>query len=422
MFGAVFSKDPSTAAMTLGLQSQEMLSETPPTSMSDNSSNVSGSGDDGGSSSGNFDKYLWMYVSPLIFVIGVIGNILTIAVLRRRKFQGTTTAVYLPLLAAADTAALIFGIIPEWLDYCEIVVFKELHPWTCKFEKFLFYTSGDTAIWILVAFTFDRFIAVCFPFHKRAVCQPRRASIICGVIFALAVVKNLHVFWTRGPQYDEDGELYKVCGRPEPYTRFEVYVRPWIAFAVVMAVPFLIIIVCNTLIIRTLLKARRLRSQQTHSDKDKSFIQTTTMCMSASFAFLAFIAPSLVLLIGSPYWSNDDESNEAYNYAKAINNQLVYVNHSINFFLYCLTGAKFREELVALFQCINEGDSSLSYYNKAYKPKEHSRLNSQASGNTRTTDLGTNGSSVLGSPKICRNSPRRSPRMDRETRQTVTVT
>lgn len=424
MFGEAYNKDLiSTIASTASVNTDPMLSGDPGSYFTDTDNVTSDiNGTDSPvkeiSNSSHLDKYLWMYLSPLIFVIGVVGNILTIAVLRRKKFAGTTTATYLPIVAAADTAVLIFGIIPEWLDYCEFIVFKEIHPWTCKVEKFLFYTSGDTAIWILVAFTFDRFIAVCFPFKKRVVCQPKRALIVCVVIFILAIAKNVHVFWTRGPQYDEDdGELIKTCGRPHPYTYFEYYIRPWIAFSIVMLVPFIIIIVCNTLIIRTLLQAKRLRKEQSQSNSqqshsDKAFLQTTAMCLSASFAFMAFIAPSLVLLIGSPYWSNDDETNEAYNFAKAINNQLVYVNHSINFFLYCLTGAKFREELVELLRCHKDGSGGnyLSYYNKSYKPKDASRQGSLCS--TRITDTG-NGEVTI-TPSHSRKSPSKSPSKKRD--------
>ena len=41
----------------------------------------------------------------------------------------------------------------------DIVLFKEIHPVTCKVEKFLFYTTSDTAIWLLVLFTFDRLLS-----------------------------------------------------------------------------------------------------------------------------------------------------------------------------------------------------------------------------------------------------------------------
>jgi len=75
---------------------------------------------------------------------------------------------------------------------------KELHPYTCKWEKFLFYTSGDTAIWLRVQFTLDRFMAVCFPMSDTDCCLPWRAKYYGLAALLTAVAKNAHVFMTRG--------------------------------------------------------------------------------------------------------------------------------------------------------------------------------------------------------------------------------
>ena len=133
----------------------------------------------------------------------------------------------------------------------------------CKLEKFSFYTSSDTSIWICVIFTMDRFVAVCFPFKRRsATCQPWRAKYFAAVALVAAVGKNLHVVWTRGPEFKvrpgvngtTDLVLVRVCGRPTlEYKKFETYVRPWIAFAVISALPFCIIVFCNVFIVRALI-------------------------------------------------------------------------------------------------------------------------------------------------------------------------
>jgi len=38
----------------------------------------------------------------------------------------------------------------------------------------------------------------------------------------------------------------------------------------------------------------------------------------------------------------------AYDIAKVVSNLLSYLNHSINFFLYCLTGQRFRNEIILI--------------------------------------------------------------------------
>jgi len=176
---------------------------------------------------------LWMYVGPALFLIGVVGNSLVLIASSCRPMTGTSTSVYLRFMAAADLLTLVTGIIPDWLHARHGVSIKEQHPITCKSEKFVFYTSSDASIWICVAFTLDRFVAVCFPMQRqsrggvskrvekrpdepRKGCFPilgrcnvgvlgcgRVSAAVCYSVAALvaAMAKNAHVFWTRGPEY-----------------------------------------------------------------------------------------------------------------------------------------------------------------------------------------------------------------------------
>ena len=172
----------------------------------------------------------------------------------------------------------------------------------------------------------------------------------------LSLAKNLHEFWTRGPEFRSDGQFVRVCGTQAQYQFFLDYVRPWLAFIVIMVIPFVLILFFNCAIVHVLIRAQRTRkmaaANQTGNGNPppkSGFRQTTLMCLSISFAFLICIAPSIVLLIGKPTWKRP--GNFAYTNAKAISNLLGFVNHCVNFFLYCVSGRRFRHELAALFTC-----------------------------------------------------------------------
>lgn len=247
----------------------------------------------------------------------------------------------------------------------------------------MFYTASDVAIWILVLFTVDRFLAVCFPLSKRYIInKPMRASLLCCAVFIFAFAKNFHVFWTRGPEYRNNSCLDKHCGRPHPYYVFEEFVRPWVAFVTISVLPFLIILVSNILIIRTLLRARyrqkhtvlsssRMTMRQ-HSGGSKlvggtrsgKFTQTTLMCLSASLAFLVCVTPSIVLTVGRFRWS-EPPHRKAYYMSRAVTHQLACLNHAVNFFLYCLSGQRFRSELIAMLQC-KESDAKFAREGSRY--------------------------------------------------------
>lgn len=291
-------------------------------------------------------SFIGMYLSPPILLLGVVGNILTISVMKRRAFQNTTACVYLTLLGVFDTLLLVTGIFHEWLEWFAI----DLDPWPCRFHRFFFYLSSDVSMWTIVLFTFDRFIAVCFPLRKRIVCRPRRAVVAFVVVSLIWIAKNLHVFWTRGEEFIDD-VLYRKCGYCPQYANFEYYIRPWIVFVFILLLPFCIVLLLNCAIVSYLRRSRvkRTISLPSSTALRNPFRQTTVMCLCLSFTCLVCIAPSIVLVIGKPYWKSRGSQSAVYDIAKVVNNELVYFNHAINFCLYCITGQRFRCELIAMF-------------------------------------------------------------------------
>ena len=69
--------------------------------------------------------FVWIYLSPLVLLVGLVGNVLTLCVMSRRRLSGTSTCVYLSAMAVADTLALIFRIPPEFFEACELFVFSD---------------------------------------------------------------------------------------------------------------------------------------------------------------------------------------------------------------------------------------------------------------------------------------------------------
>ena len=304
--------------------------------------------------------YVWIWASPTIFVIGFLGNSLSLAVFRRIGFCRSPTNVYLSCIATADNGVLLLGLLPQWLEESGFIVLHELCPMACKISYFCKFTSGDTAIWLLAAFTVDRAIAVRFPLRNSLAWRSRSVSALCSCVLACACAKNVHVFWTRGAVVDAvTGELISTCDRVPGYEYFEAYVRPWIAFSVVNVAPLIIILICNAVIVRVLIRYHdRQRKNTILSNVERNFRQTTVMCLAVSVVFFVCVTPYFALLIGRPYWKAAVSDRSALNVTEAVNNILLYMNHSCNFFMYCLTGNVFRKELLAMIPGLFSGPTS----------------------------------------------------------------
>ena len=193
---------------------------------------------------------------------------------------------------------------------------------------------------------------MCFPFHKQFICRPKKAKAIATILFIAALAKNVHVFWTRGPEVrlnsNSNSTYIKVCGKPTPeFAYFSNFIRPWIVFAVASVLPTCFLLVCNLWIIIDL-ELRR-STKEMKSKRHAKHRQMAAMCLGVSFVFIVCTIPSIVILIGRPWWSKS--SPESYTIAKGINNLLLFVNHSFNVITFSVTGEKFREETRAVLCC-----------------------------------------------------------------------
>jgi uncharacterized membrane protein YbjE (DUF340 family) len=107
---------------------------------------------------------------------------------------------------------------------------------------------------------------------------------------------------------------------------FESYVRPWIAFVLVSAVPFIIISICNALIVIALARRRHIFNRHFSSHvasaivmitnhkmmSNDHVIQVTAMSLAASGSFLLCTAPSIILLAGKVTWNQPPGQNRSY--------------------------------------------------------------------------------------------------------------
>ena len=60
--------------------------------------------------------YFNMYITPIILLFGVIGNIMTLIVLQSRYYSSSPTCVGLSDLAVADIGVILARGISHWLE------------------------------------------------------------------------------------------------------------------------------------------------------------------------------------------------------------------------------------------------------------------------------------------------------------------
>lgn len=123
----------------------------------------------------------------LIFITGVIGNIITCIVIKKNRSMHTATNYYLFSLAISDFLLLLSGVPQEiymtWSKYP--YVFGE---YFCIGRGILAETSANATVLTITAFTVERYVAICHPFLGQAISKLSRAIRIIVIIWLVSII------------------------------------------------------------------------------------------------------------------------------------------------------------------------------------------------------------------------------------------
>ena len=304
------------------------------------------------------------YIFPFIIIIGTVGNGLSFAVLVRKRLRSNSLYFYFRVLAGADTLVLFVSCFKTWLR--ALTSFELLHvsSVSCKLVMFLLLVGMHLAAWIIVLVTVDRCVSVWLPFRAAVICTPRRARIITAIVFLLIIIYNAHVFWTIG-LYENDAGVTQCISSPdilfmhEPFEYLKLATYSFIPFAMVFALNLAIIwkISRQPAMFQeentrrspiTVGRCGRPGACQTNRGVSASRQQRVIyMLLTLSFSWLVLTAPYAIISVLMTAVPDLLTVNTTVA-VKTVAFILLYLNHSINFYLYCVTGQKFRQEFIEL--------------------------------------------------------------------------
>nr|KAI8761976.1 FMRFamide receptor [Biomphalaria glabrata] len=310
-----------------------------------------------------FGALLYLYVSPVLLILGTLGNLFSFIILRRKQMLKVSSYLYLATLAIVDTVVLYCGLLRHWIRELAQVDIQDTSDGACKFIVTISYVSSDLSAWLITAVTVERYIVVCFPFRASSMCNVSRAKKVIALLIFIILSINVHFLWT--VEIDNKGR----CETGIQHRAVIDPVWPWVDIFIYSTLPFLIITVLNILIIKEVAGARSNRVLLSGAEADSSTLTSghtsrvrrskmsesqrlTVLLLTVSFMFILLTLPNNILLICTRVWNQYQKDIESSKYlARTFTELLMYINHSINFFLYCATGNKFRQQILDLFRC-----------------------------------------------------------------------
>ena len=146
----------------------------------------------------------------------------------------------------------------------------------------------------------------------------------------------------------------------------------WLSFILNFVLPFVLLLTMNSFIIHALRKrhlkfsVKKTSNEGQGLDEGQSSKNRTSepqiyvTLLLVTFSFLILMAPPymyvLVLHILSIDYNKSTYSYAAYYLSYQVVQKSYFTNYGINFFLYVMSGKKFRTELLKLFKCNKKTD------------------------------------------------------------------
>ncbi|XP_045197542.2 apelin receptor B-like [Mercenaria mercenaria] len=300
---------------------------------------------------------LWKIIPPFLIVFGTTGNAITIYALLQKRLRNSPTPLFLATLALSDILALTTGLLRQWIKYTfDVDIREDFTVSGCKFHWFIVYVVTQFSSWMLICVTVERVISTFLPHKRHVFCQMKFAYISVCAVLCFLMTLNAHYLFGYGDvsRHVGNGTKEQRCvPTTEQYDHFIIYSWTWIDWCVFYLIPLLVLLTGNSLIVYKVFKSHRRCHGTVTSNTNpstavqKSISSLTLLLMLVSVLFIICVTPIVVYPIGDPYWR---EGTSEHKLAKlflieTIANLLMYLNHSVNFLVYFLSGSKFRSEV-----------------------------------------------------------------------------
>lgn len=307
---------------------------------------------------------------PLLILFGFIGNGLTIVVLCRQREKNSSTNWLLQTLAVVDTIYLIASIFIQPLKTVNEAKrspsLESFSPYMDAYVWGLASIAHTVTVWTVMVVTVDRYVAVCRPYspHLRTV---RRAQMAMVVVVVAAVVYNIPNFLERRISYEEEaGGGRRVAVSTKTSLSFtllySVFYKTVCYFVMRSIGPLLLLVVLNSLLVRTLHRMERRRKdligKKTSQQQQQQRENTTLMLVAVVGVFIVCHIPDVTLRLAATQMHSIPGSlaSRRFRLVNSMTNFMLTLNSSINFLIYCLIGRKFRCIVVHLFsRCCRSG-------------------------------------------------------------------
>ncbi|KAL8578774.1 hypothetical protein ACOMHN_045762 [Nucella lapillus] len=308
----------------------------------------------------NIANHLFYIVYPLIILLGTFGNVVTIIIMHRTTSGESAINYYFTGIAVTDLMVLLSSSLTEWLSVTFEYELMNANSALCKMLVWISTGSGTISCWFLVCLTLHRAMSVVWPHRVNVMCT--RRTVLCLMTGITLCFAALYAHYLYGFGLFVLDDVMTCMMQSVRYMQFVFDSFVYIEIAIYSVIPFAFLVLGNSILVWKLsasMKEAHSKLSKGNTEqilaREKVASSVTLTVIVVSVTFIILTLPVSVNYILS-YFDRQYNQVTGYEYAKAhmfytISILLADSNSAVNFYLYCLTGKRFREEFFRTICC-----------------------------------------------------------------------
>ncbi|XP_007192089.1 G-protein coupled receptor 39 [Balaenoptera acutorostrata] len=156
-----------------------------------------------------FEVASWIKITLIlvylaIFVVGILGNSVTIRVtqvLQKKGYLQKEVTDHMVSLACSDILVFLVGMPVEFYSIIWNPLTKPSYTVPCKLHTFLFEACSYATLLHVLTLSFERYIAICHPFRYKAMSGPCQVKLLIAFVWVTSALVALPLLFAMGVEY-----------------------------------------------------------------------------------------------------------------------------------------------------------------------------------------------------------------------------
>lgn len=158
-----------------------------------------------------------------IFAAGILGNSITIKatrILQKKGYLQKEVTDHMVSLACSDLLVILLGMPVQFFSAIWRPFSTPNGNLACKLYYFLFEACSYATVLHVATLSFERYVAICYPFKFKAVSGPCTVKLLIAFVWGTSVIVALPLLFAMGTEYPletiEGYQSMTACVKPMP--------------------------------------------------------------------------------------------------------------------------------------------------------------------------------------------------------------